>query len=1104
TTSCGTAYATYGITVLALPSGGTITGLNTLCVTSSITLTDTSGGGSGTWTTSNSSVASVNSSGTVTGTGTGTAIITYTVTNSCGSDADTMLVTVTLTPSVSPITGARSVCVGENITLADATPGGTWAASNTNASITSGGVVTGVAPGADTITYNITNSCGSASATEVVTVNPMPAPTTGAATFCQGVARLRLGDTPTGGTWSASTTAVATVSGSGIVYNTGAGTTIISYTLSTGCGVAVSITANPLPAAITGSSTVCLGSTTTLSNATGTGTWSTSNGSVASIDGSGNVTGVALGTATITYTLGTGCYITTPISVNSVPPAITGATNVCVGSGIALNNTSTGGTWTSSNTATATVNAGSGVVMGVSGGTVTITYTNGGCYSTHGITVDPLPAAITGITSVCDGSSTTLSNATTGGSWSSTNTGIATVSSGGVVTGVSPGTATISYTSGAGCSVSVPVTVNAIPAAITGTTQVCLGTGTTLSNTTAGGTWSSSNGAVASVNALGFVTGVSAGTVTITYTVAGCYTTTSFTVVPLPGSTIMAMGDTTMCPGDFVVLTAATGTGFLYQWYTGASIITGATDDYYLTYAPGNYRVSVTNSIGCTSISVPTAVTVNPSTASVTVTGATTFCSGNSVSLSANTGAGLSYQWILGSTGISGATTSTLAAGASGSYHVVVTNAAGCSASSSSVAVTAVPVPDNTLTITGSLTFCAGASVGLSVVMATGVNYQWQDAGVDIPGATSTSYSPTTTGNYRAILTNSYPCSSTTAVANATAVALPAAAIAVSGATVFCTGGAVGLSTAAGAGNTYQWYLNGSAISGATTSTYTAGTGGDYTVRVTTPLGCTNTTPVPVTLSEMTTPLIIPRSTVNHCWGGATLLSASTSATTGITFQWQFNGVDIPGATGNTLSAAHTGYYSCVITLTAGGCSAASAWFYIIEFPLPNPVVVFDGTYLKTANYYSSYQWSRNSVAIAGANTNMVIPFGTADYTVTVMDTNGCQSVSTGYPFPNGDTVHTDTTGTGTGGGGTGGGTTAVSNQHRTEINIYPNPARDKINITSAEALRLVISAVDGRRVMEIKDAKEVNISSLASGVYTLMLFNAEGQMLKAEKLIKE
>lgn len=74
-----------------------------------------------------------------------------------------------------------------------------------------------------------------------------------------------------------------------------------------------------------------------------------------------------------------------------------------------------------------------------------------------------IPAAIGGTATVCSGATTALSDATTGGIWSSDNSGVATVNGSGVVTGVSAGSVVISYSTGAGCVAVKTVTVNAIP-----------------------------------------------------------------------------------------------------------------------------------------------------------------------------------------------------------------------------------------------------------------------------------------------------------------------------------------------------------------------------------------------------------------------------------------------------------------------------------------------------------------------------------------------------------------------------------------------------------------------------------------------------------------
>lgn len=179
-----------------------------------------------------------------------------------------------------------------------------------------------------------------------------------------------------------------------------------------------------------------------------------------------------------------------------------------------------------------------------------------GCFTplsvnnTASFTINPLPvvAASTGPNSVCVNSTIDLDN-TTGGTWSSSEPSIATVSSTGIVSGLIPGAVVITYTTApdisTGCSNTTTnnITIDALPAveSIAGTTTLCISTTTNLNNNTAGGTWMSSNTAVAIIDAnTGLVNAISVGTSTITYTTAinaaGCTnsTTVLLNVEPVP------------------------------------------------------------------------------------------------------------------------------------------------------------------------------------------------------------------------------------------------------------------------------------------------------------------------------------------------------------------------------------------------------------------------------------------------------------------------------------------------------------------------------------------------------------------------------------------
>ncbi|MBL7690276.1 MAG: Ig-like domain-containing protein, partial [Flavipsychrobacter sp.] len=551
------------------------TGDNNLCVAGATSLANVTGGG--TWSSGTITKATVGSlTGIVTGVASGTAVISYKVTPSCYA---TSVVTVAASPAA--IGGSGYVCIDADVTLTHAVPGGTWSSSNPAKGTidVNTGVLRGIASGSTVVTYVPSNGCF---VTKTMNIANNPPAISGTMGICVGGSSALTCVIGGSATWSSSNPAVGTIGlTSGMLTGLSSGTTTITYRLNTtGCYSVREATVNPLPAAISGSNTICVGSSATYTNATGGGTWSTSNSAIANI---GSASGIAAagtaGVTTVSYTLSTGCRAVKVITVNTLPAAITGTTNFCVGGVGVLASSTGGGVWTSDNVAASV--AGSGTVTATGSGSSVISYTLAtGCARTATVNVSPALAANTGNDVICVGGTTTLANVTPGGTWTSSVTAKATVGgTTGIVTGVSTGTSNITYkASGVGCTAITQVTVNAALAAITGTTNVCVGDVTSLAHAVPGGTWSSSNTGLATVdNMTGAVTGVAAGIPTITYTaLPGCFKTAAVTVKALPS---VIGGTLSVCAGSSTTLSASPSGGTWTSSNTGvalANLTTGA------------------------------------------------------------------------------------------------------------------------------------------------------------------------------------------------------------------------------------------------------------------------------------------------------------------------------------------------------------------------------------------------------------------------------------------------------------------------------------------------------------------------------------------------
>ena len=1016
---CAPAAATAIVTISPFPNAGVITGSPTVCIGSVTTLADTASGG--VWSSGDNTIATVSTSGVVTGVAAGTVNIYYSEFNGCGATNATVSLNVSAAPSAGTLSGNTTVCPGVTTVLTPSIAGGSWSSTNAAiASVDSTGTVTGVSSGSATISYSIVNACGAVAATAPVTVSPLanPGVISGTTTLCPG-SNTSLSETVSGGTWSIADPSVASVDGSGNLTGIVAGSTTVSYSVTNSCGTqsaTAGVTVSPAPSAgsITGTTVVCAGLNTTLSDASGGGTWASSNNAVATVNASGVVTGVAGGTANISYSVLTGCGPATtsvPVTVSTSPDEglIIGATTICATDSIDLFETTPGGTWTSNNTAVATVNS-DGVVAGISGGSVIISYTvSNGCgisVATADMIINPAPNAgtIVGTSAVCAGIQTTLADGTPGGIWSSSNIAMATVNSAGVVTGISAGTAVITYAVTVTCGTAYtthPVTINALPnaGAITGITTLCYGNSTTLADTATGGVWTSSNIPVATVNGSGVVTSVSVGTALISYSISnmcGVAVATAFvTVNPLPNAGTIT-GASVLCAGSVTTMSETLSSGG--SWSSSNNAVATVSPSGVVTgVAAGAVTISYTVTNSCASASATAAINVmaSPATAGA-IAGANPLCPGASSLYTDSTVGG---SWSSSNTAVATVDASGLVhAMTSGNTVISYTVSNTCGALTTSLPLTVSPAPDAGSISAATTTVCAGAVIACSDAVSGGI---WTSSDTSI-ATVNTGGMVTGVAAGSAMISYTVTSACGTAVATAAVNVNPVAAItAVSGPTHICLGNTATLTDGVFAG---AWSSSDPAVAtiDAATGVVTPVAAGTVVFTYTTAnvFGCNSTAYYADTVDPAANAGTITATTTTVCPGSSIALSDVAVGGNWSSSDTSIAIVNAAGAvTGVTAGSATIAY----TVMNAAGCSAAATAVVTVSpaavvAPITGVTTICTSATATLTDAVFGGTWTSSTPAVATISTGGVLTALTAGNTTvsyTVTNVFGCSATAT-------------------------------------------------------------------------------------------------------------
>ncbi len=770
-------------------------------------------------------------------------------------------VAVNYNPVVAAITGINRICVGSTATLSNVTPGGVWKSLNNSiATIDQNGLVTGVTMGSASIGYTVTASDNTSNT--VFYSLTITAPTSFNCevgvdslhfiylpncdtTLCEGT-KLWLSVNPNGltpiTTWTGPNGfAVTSINSNNDVLITNnitpatAGIYTVTYSIP-GCVSTKSINIHTKSvtavASVTGTTNVCAGSTTQLADSTIGGIWSTSNNAIATVSAAGIVTGVAGGTATIsyTYTNVNACSVAqTALVTVSTPVVLT-----CEGS--------TGAQYTIGGLTNSTINGclGQNLWLSVNPNNLTngsATWTGPNGFSS---------------TSLNSGNDLLVSNALT-------------TAQGGVYIAT--------YTQGVCTSVAkITVVANPVPvvAPITGNNNICMGGGTTqLSDTTAGGVWKSTNTSYATISASGLVTGILSANIYMDYTVtntAGCSTVQQFLVsinspfvFTCEGSidnhnyTTLPNCTYTVCEGNPVWLSvnpnfSSTPGG---DW-TGpngfASPSLNGNNDVLISNAVSASQAGVytiTYHGVCTSVGTITLV-VKPTPVLDTIAGYATVCKAGMIQLSNTTAGG---AWTSSNTNTVTINSGGIVTGViNGNSNITytVTNASGCTAKVSKLVTVTTSSQTNPL-VSGPGNICVGSSANLTTTVPNGV---WSSSNTALAGVTNAGVVSVTGAGYVYImynLTNTNGCNFTAFKT----INTPVKSTSTTNATI-C------------AGTTYTF--NGSSYNAA----------GTYTAHLTNAAGCDSAATLVLTIINSSSSITNINSCSSYTWNGTTYNTSGT------------------------------------------------------------------------------------------------------------------------------------------------------------------------------------------------------------------------------------
>lgn len=527
-------------------------------------------------------------------------------------------------------------------------------------------------------------------------------------------------------------------------------------------------------------------------------------------------------------------------------------------------------------------------------------------------------------------------------------------------------TYTVNMVSFSGCPVSTVVTLTGIASISNVQNATCGSNNGSATATGTGGqtpyTYLWSTGQTTST-----ATGLSAGTYSVTVTDAnGCSGTDSVTITQSSFSVTISSTNASCISSNGTASASPNGGSapYTYLWSNGQTTSTAT------GLGAGIYTVTITDGGGCTG--TQTVTITNGAIPVLTSSNTAVLCNGQSngtATVSASSGT-LPYTYLWNN----GQTTSNATGLSAGTYTVTVTDADGCS-STTTVSITQPPALSAAVTNTN--VSCNAGSNGSATLSPSGgttpYSYLWSD------GQTTSAATGLIAGNYTVTVTDQNGCTNTTTVS----IIQPDSAVSVATTVLIppSCGMSDGSAIATGSGGTgpYNYSWNSSPVQN--TQTVVNLPAGNYTVTVTDASSCSATTTVILTNPNAA---VLVTSTVNATCGmsNGSATVTPTGGTAPYTYQWS----TVPVQNTDTATNLAPGTYYVTVTDQQNCISIDSATVVdTTSFTAdagPNQAICTGDSVTLTATGGTIYQWSTGA-STASIN---VIPSVTTSYTVTISD----------------------------------------------------------------------------------------------------------------------